>query len=207
MKVRSWLGVAFAITILGAIIYRTSTFRPMMNFHSVDPGKFYRSAQLTPDEFKEVVAKYGIKTVVNLRGHQDGEWWYNGEKETLGQLGVRFETIGFSTDYVQPVNAWTQYLDILKTAERPILVHCRSGADRTGEASAIYAMEYMHKSREEALDQLSPLYLHFEPFKRAKKLFVRNYQGSQWLRREYDPCAEPFREYLAPDMKCSANPH
>ncbi len=40
----------------------------LANFREVDPGRFYRSGQLDGDQLREVVATFGIRTIVNLRG-------------------------------------------------------------------------------------------------------------------------------------------
>lgn len=191
-----------ALSALGAFIYRSSVFRPAKNFHEIDPGKFYRSAQLAKDEFDEVVKKYGIRTVINLRGSQPGEWWFDDEKAALDRLNVHFENLGFSTEQLQTKEDWIKYIDLLKTAERPILVHCRSGADRTGEASAVYMHDYMHVSREQVLEQVSVRYLHVPMFMPAKRLFVENYEGPEWLLTHYNPCEPRFRAYARSESHC-----
>src|SRR5262245_58159882 len=44
------------------------------NQHVVVPGRFYRSAQLSPDELKQFVTRNNIRTVINLRGRPASEW-------------------------------------------------------------------------------------------------------------------------------------
>jgi protein tyrosine/serine phosphatase len=178
--------------LMGAGLYRTSTFRPAMNFHEVDAGRLYRSAQLTGEEFEEVVHRYGIKSVINLRGSQPGEQWFDTEKATLEKLGIQLENVAFTTEHVPPRTQLIKYLDALEKLPRPILIHCRAGADRTGEASAIYALEYMHQPLEKALEQLSFRYLHVEVFQPAKRFFINRYAGHQWARTAYDPCSPEF---------------
>lgn len=195
-----------ALTLLGSWIYRTSVFRPAKNFHVVEEGKFYRSAQLRGYEFEDAVKNLGIKTVINLRGSQPGEWWFDEEKSTLDRLGVRFESIGFSTEQLQTREDLLRYLELLKTVERPILVHCRSGADRTGEASAIYAMDYMHKPREVAMEHVSAKYLHVWFLQPAKRLFVENYAGPDWAQGIYNPCSDKFRSYAKRESGCDLVP-
>ena len=89
----------------------------------------------------------------------------------------------------------------------PILIHCRAGADRTGEASAIYLMEYMDASREEALAALSFDYWHVEMFKPAKRYFIREvWQGERWARDVYEPCANDQEyDYFDKDKHCKAH--
>jgi protein tyrosine/serine phosphatase len=196
--------VVVALGSLSAGIYRTSVFRPAKNFHEIDPGKFYRSAQLAKNEFEEVVRKHGIRTVINLRGSQPGEWWFDDEKKELDRLNVRMVNLGFSTEQLQTKEDWQQYIDILKTAERPILVHCRSGADRTGEASAVYVKDYMGASREQALMHVSLKYLHVSLFHPAKRLFVENYEGADWLTNRFNPCEPKFRRFARVESGCPA---
>ncbi len=102
------------------------------NFHTVEEGAFYRSAQLAKDELQKAVRDHGIRTILNLRGAHPGEPWYNDE-----------------------------VLGIIRHAPRPLLVHCKSGADRTGLVSALYRFAVEGKNKNEADAQLTVLYGHF----------------------------------------------
>ena len=185
-----------ALVLLAGFIYRSSVFRPAQNFHVVDEGRFYRMAQPTPDELEQAVKEYGIKTVINLRGHQPGEWWYDDESAATARLGLKQIDLGFSTEHVQHKVDWVAYIDALKTAERPILVHCRSGADRTSEASAVYEIEYMKKTPQEAIDdQMTLANLHVALFLPAKRGFIAGYKGADWVRSTYDECLPEFRKW------------
>jgi protein tyrosine/serine phosphatase len=182
---------------LGGFVYRASVFRPTRNFHAVEEGQFYRSAQLTSEELEDVVRQYGIKSVINLRGSQPGEPWFDAEKAMLVKLNVRMENLGFTSEHVPSRDDLVKYLDAIGSLPRPILVHCRAGSDRTGEASAIYVMEEMKRPREEAMAQLSFKYLHIPLFQPAKKYLINNYGGSQWARTSYDPCSPQFIDYAS----------
>jgi hypothetical protein len=52
---------------------------------------------------------------------------------------------------------------ILRNAPKPILIHCKSGADRTGLIAALYQYVQEGRSAEEAASQLSIVYGHL-PF-------------------------------------------
>lgn len=198
---RRWLWVlVLALVVFGA--FRYSVFRITKNFHEVDPGKFYRSAQLTPDEMAEVIEKYKIKTVISLRGAPEQAYWFHPQKEVLDRMNVQFFALWWTAEFFPPKEDLVNYLDILKKAEYPILIHCRTGADRTGEATAIYAMEYMKESATESIKKhMNFKYWHVPAFKPAMTEFVRRYRGDKWARQEYDLC-RPENRAFAENPSC-----
>lgn len=191
------------LSLLGWRIYVSSTFRPAKNFHVVEAGKFYRSAQLTGEEFQEAIDTYGIKTIINLRGAGPGDEYYDETEKVTRARGVKMLSYGFSTKHVPHRKSLLPLLETLRTAERPILVHCRSGADRTSEVSALYAMLYMGRTKEQAMDeQMGWDKLHFELFAPAKKMFINDWKGEDWARDEYDPCIPKYKDYYEQDRYC-----
>ena len=137
-------------------------------FREVDPGRLYRSGQMTAGGFRETVERYHIKTVVNLQ-HEDPDplladhWLGKGkvrESELCKQLGVNYKLItpdllppGNTVDQEPPaVKEWLELLDDEKNY--PILLHCKAGLHRTGRLTAIYRMEYHRWSAGEALREL-----------------------------------------------------
>jgi hypothetical protein len=64
---RKWLS-AIAVFLFVRVFAYTSIFRISKNFYEIDPGKYYRSAQLTKFELEDVVKRHGIKTVISVRG-------------------------------------------------------------------------------------------------------------------------------------------
>lgn len=194
-RLKRWLWVLILLlVVVGA--FRYSVFRITKNFHEVQAGKFYRSAQLTSDEMEEVIKKYGIKTVISLRGAPEHAYWYGPQKEVLEKNGVSFKALWWAAEFFPPRDELIAYLDLLKTAEYPVLVHCRTGADRTGTAAALYSMEYMGETSEQAIQKnLNFSYWHVPAFKPAMTEFVRQYHGDQWARTQYDLCKPEYRPY------------
>ncbi len=192
---KRWLwALVIALVIVGA--FRYSVFRISKNFHEVDPGKFYRSAQLTPEELQEAIDKHGIKTVISLRGAPEHAYWYQPQKELLEKNGVAFKALWWTAEFFPPKEDLVAYLDILKNADYPILIHCRTGADRTGVATAIYAMDHMKESPSDVIQHhLNFKYWHVQRFKPAMAEFVRNYQGDQWARTNYNLCLPQYRKF------------
>jgi protein tyrosine phosphatase (PTP) superfamily phosphohydrolase (DUF442 family) len=107
------------------------------NFHTLIPGEIYRAAQLTPSQLEATVKQHGIRTVVNLRGRGDGMDWYDGESYVCQATEVSLENISLSAVRLPSKYEVRKLVETLDRAERPLLLHCRQGADRTGLAAAI----------------------------------------------------------------------
>lgn len=144
------------------------------NFHSVEPGVCYRSGQLKPKSLAKYVKKYGIKTIINLRGENKDCGWWREEKRIADELGVVHHSLSFCAKKLEKKREINTLLDIYKNAPRPILIHCLSGADRTGEAAALWVLEQQGKNKKEALKQLS-LYYRYLRLRRPQKFFLVKY--------------------------------
>lgn len=127
------------------------------NFHEVVPGELYRSAQPMKGSITDYAQRYGIKTVINLRGDNPGEGWYDGEVAEAKAAGVEHMDFRMSSKRVLPTERVRELIALMKDAEKPLLIHCRNGTERTGLASALYvAGEGL--GRQAAEDQLTSLY-------------------------------------------------
>lgn len=152
------------------------------NFHSVESGVCYRSAQLSPKHLVKYIKKYGIKTVINLRGENRLCDWWNAEKNVSKKFGVALFNLNFYANRYEKKEDLKALLDIYKTAQRPILIHCLSGVDRTGEAAALWILEQKGGCKKDALKHLSLRYGYFR-FRRPKKYFlVKNWCGVDKLK-------------------------
>ena len=107
------------------------------NFHVVLPARVYRSAQPTPEQLREYHDRYHIHTVVNLRGPWTGDKWYEDEHRAGDELGMKVIDINLINHQLPPLDELRRLIKVLDESPDPILLHCRSGADRTGLASAI----------------------------------------------------------------------
>jgi hypothetical protein len=74
---------------------------------------------------------------VNLRGRGAGFDWYEAESEACQSLGLAHENLTFSASRLPSKHELRRLVEILDRADRPLLLHCRQGADRTGLASAV----------------------------------------------------------------------
>lgn len=185
--------ILFSLYMFSGVRISSDGIRLSKNFYEVDPGKLYRSAQLTGGEFHDVIQKYGIKSVINLQGDRPGTSWYEDEIATMKELGVNHVSISMATENIPRRENLVKLLEAYKNLPRPILIHCRSGADRAGEASAIYVMEYMGKTKEEAAKMLDIKFLHVETFVPSKKYFINLYQGEKWAKENYNHCSGSYK--------------
>lgn len=165
------------------------------NFHEIDPGLYYRSAQLSAKSLKKYISKYGIRSVINLRGASEKDWYLE-EKNAVEEQGASLYDISMSARRLPHREDLLKLLDLFENLEYPILVHCQGGADRTGEASAIYQMMYMGKDKKQALKMLSLKYHHLSWRMPAKKYFIKKlWHGADWAIENYEPCANDWKHY------------
>ncbi|MFC4625468.1 dual specificity protein phosphatase family protein [Daeguia caeni] len=130
------------------------------NFHEVIPNELYRSAQLNESDLERKIKEYKIKTVVNLIGPRNDKW-YRGEISAIKNQQINHIDFEMSSTKILPNEKAIKLVDILKNAEKPILIHCRSGSDRTGLASVIYLNRVSNLPEDVAERQLSIQYGHF----------------------------------------------
>ena len=162
------------------------------NFHLVTPGVF-RSNQPTHGRFGRM-AKIGIRTVINLRG-EGTHPRYLFEAESCRALGLRLVSTQLSARKAAPPREILRLFDLLREVERPVVMHCKSGADRAGFASALHLLAEGH-SIEEARRQLHPRFLHFRRSRTGVLDHIldlyaaRLEQGpigiEEWIATEYD---------------------
>ena len=129
------------------------------NFHEVIPGQFYRSAQPSASDIAQYARQFGIRTIVNLRGPENKDW-YRDEIAASAKAGIYH--FDFRMAYSGDLSSRDaeEMVKLLRTAPKPILVHCQSGADRTGLASVIYLQQVAGVDEETAEEQLSIRYGH-----------------------------------------------
>ncbi len=156
------------------------------NFDAVEAGKIYRSAQLTSKKLRKVIQEHGIKTIINLRGENPDQSWWQRERALAQEMGVEFHNIAMSADNFPRTDQLLKLLYLYDNAPRPLYIHCRGGRDRTGEAAAIYILDQMGKSKKDALKQLSfTKYQHIEKMHPKKRELIKMWQGRDWVKNGY----------------------
>jgi protein tyrosine phosphatase (PTP) superfamily phosphohydrolase (DUF442 family) len=138
--------------------YKNAYDRHYRNFHIIEDGVLYRSAQLDLDGLKRIVNQYGIRTIVCLR---DGETADDRDEAAwatrAGLRHVRIPPRPWGTDS-GPAPA-EQCLGVFRRvmqdrANLPVLVHCFAGIHRTGAFCAVYRMDFQGWSNRDAIAEL-----------------------------------------------------
>ena len=157
-------GVVLAAALLLGGAY-VGSLRLTGNFNPVVAGELYRSGQLSSSEIASFAKEYGIKTIINLRGDNSGQTWYDAEVAEARELGVAHLDFRMSARRELSATQAADLVALMKQAEKPLLIHCQAGADRSGLAAALYLAVVKKESPAQAAGQLSFRYGHFSlPF-------------------------------------------
>ena len=197
--------VAVALPVLAAggwVVYNRFV---SCNFHTVIAGGVYRSAQPLGEDIRHWTAKYGLKTVVNLRGGESDER-VQGELAAVAQLKLGYYDIHLSNTKLPSAEQLRELARVLETAPRPMLIHCKAGADRTSVAAVMARMALAGDDYQTARKHCSLYYLHFdtdpdhvagcldqyEAYCRAKGQSTGGWQEFRaWAMTQYNPPADP----------------
>ncbi len=130
------------------------------NQHTTIPGELYRSAQPTPKDIAHYKKHYGIQSIINLRGANPGADWYDAEAKAAKEQGVPLIDFRMKAAHELTADEAKALIALMRDAPKPLLIHCRSGADRTGLAAALYVAAISKGGEEAAEYQLSIRYGH-----------------------------------------------
>jgi protein tyrosine phosphatase (PTP) superfamily phosphohydrolase (DUF442 family) len=140
------------------------------DFEPVVSGRIYRSSQPDVPDLDSWIGEKGLKTIINLRGSKEEEGWFIRERELAVQHGIALHNFRLSPHELPGYLDLTSILEILRTAERPLLIHCRHGVDRTGLVSALALAIEKDPPLQELKDQFSwkygvlPFYMSTGPY-------------------------------------------
>jgi protein tyrosine/serine phosphatase len=109
------------------------------NLHAVVPGAIYRSAQPSDADIERWTQELSLRSIVNLRGakSKDDRRWLAEERAAAERNGLEHVSLRLSADDMPPAPRLRELVAIIDRAPRPMLMHCRAGAERSGLASAV----------------------------------------------------------------------
>jgi protein tyrosine/serine phosphatase len=163
------------------------------NFAEVVPGKLYRCNHPTPGRLAALKRRFGIRTLINLRGQRScGSDALS--RDAAERLGLAHVDMAFESRGAPHRDRILRFADIYAQVQRPVLMHCKSGADRAGLAAGL-ALLFEGGSAADALGQLSWRYGHFARSRTGIldaffRLYASQAEGRikflDWVRNEYD---------------------
>ena len=180
-----------------SVIFDHSFFRVLWdNFATVIPGKLYRCNHPTPARLARYQRRYGIRTLINLRGKRDcGSDALS--RDAAARLGMAHVDMAFESRGAPQRDRILRFYDLYQSIAFPALMHCKSGADRTGLAGGL-ALLFEGGTAAQALGQLSMRFGHFNRSPTGVlDAFFLHYQATaegrvpfiDWVRDEYDEVA------------------
>jgi protein tyrosine/serine phosphatase len=167
LRYRKPLTILGAVLLLGVVLAGGHVLLLMAsgNVAVVIPGECYRSAQPSREMLVKLVGQHGIRSVINLRGEMPTNDWYQEEIAACRELSLAHFDVRLSAR-----RDWTdaevdELVDVLQRAPKPMLIHCKSGSDRTGVAAAMFIALREGAMTDHARGQLSFRYGHLSiPF-------------------------------------------
>lgn len=173
------------------------------NAHWIGP-KLVRTNQPSPRQLA-YWKRQGVKTVINLRGSRD-EAFYWLEREACQRLGLRLINAPLDSRDAPQTERVRRAQALFELIEYPVLIHCKSGADRAGLMAVLYRHLHLGEPVSQTLGELSKRTLHYREgltgvLDYTLELYVREGEAAglsllEWMDRpDYDPVAirERFR--------------
>jgi protein tyrosine phosphatase (PTP) superfamily phosphohydrolase (DUF442 family) len=152
------------------------------NFGQVSAGVF-RSGQMRADALANTLKRHAIRTVINLRGPNEAGW-YQAEKAATLAAGATQIDIPMSSCLWMTREQFRTLVELLSAAERPLLIHCSWGSERTGLASAVCELLRPGGTIASARAQFSLAYL-YAPLGDGKVMGEHLEAYASWLERQH----------------------
>ncbi len=166
------------------------------NWAEILPGRLYRCNHPTPARLAARARRHGLRTLINLRGHrQCGSDALS--RDAAARLGLAHVDMAFESRGAPHRDRILRFARIWRETETPALMHCKSGADRTGLAAGLVLL-MEGRPAAEAMRQLSWRFGHFNRSRTGvlDAFFVRYAAEAEgrrpfldWVEHEYDEVA------------------
>jgi len=189
---------AAVVAVLGLLLGVTFLIAryPLHNFHTVIPNEVYRSAAPGDALIERLTRENHLNSVIDLRGRADAD---PDEEQTARRLGLEFIRVPMAVTRLPTRQEMIALVRAIDSAPRPTLIHCKSGADRTGVASALAAMRDGQPLDKAVSSQLCLAYLHTgSPGEDVAEVFDQYRADMARLRRSPGGWAD-FRDYILSD--------
>jgi hypothetical protein len=169
----------------------------LYNFHWIVPGDAARAAQAYAGFLGPFLDRHGIRSLVNLRGHNPRFWWWRYEKRICERRGIKHIDVMMDSRSLPRRDMLANLFDAFERAPRPFLIKCSGGQDRTSLAAALYLI---HRGGWASIGDASAQFARFPylHFPRRHQRWLRQFLDfaqadaaglpiAQWVREKYDP--------------------
>jgi protein tyrosine phosphatase (PTP) superfamily phosphohydrolase (DUF442 family) len=164
------------------------------NRHRLADG-VWRSAQPAPHQV-HAIADLGVKTIINLRGERYcGSYWL--ERQACQRAGIHLENYQVRSRAAPSKAEVFGARDLFERVQYPMLMHCKSGADRAGLMSTLFLIAKEKVPVATARAQLGLKYGHIRQADTGilDYFFERYLEDNakapieffDWVERSYDP--------------------
>lgn len=150
-----------------------------------------RSPQPDEGDIRELHARHGVKTVINLRGERPDESWFEDEQAGVRAIGAEWVHIPLNTADAPDEAHVRRFLELVDDPKRrPVLLHCQGGIHRTGVLTAVYRMARNGWSNDDALREMEDHWFNWGVTDREGiKDYVRRFDRSRYP--DPNPPGEP----------------
>ena len=200
----AWASLLFTDHGVFRLVYR--------NRHRVSP-LLWRSAQPSPWDIARA-RKLGVRTVLSLRG--DGFGGDPLERDACARQGLAFARLVLQSRAAPSRETLREAIALLPALRPPVLLHCKSGADRAGLGAALWLIVVEGETAQDAAAQLSWRYGHVKSARTgildaflkawAETGEARGLSFASWVEDVYDPAqlSAGFRSNRAADAVLAA---
>ncbi|MFL1461966.1 fused DSP-PTPase phosphatase/NAD kinase-like protein [Roseococcus sp. DSY-14] len=170
---------------------------PWRNWGVVESGALYRSNHPLPWQLEQAARRHGLRSVINLRGHRPDCGSDALGRAAAARLGLAHADQPLESRGAPHKDRLQRLIGLYRSLPRPILIHCKSGADRTGLAAGVWrlihggtaaeaARELSWKHGHVAAARTGILDAFFAAYAPAE---ARGVPFEEWLADEYDEAA------------------
>jgi protein tyrosine/serine phosphatase len=135
-RFKAWLNMLFLDHSIFRFVYNTR-----LRVDNESAPALYRSGHPMPYQLR-AARRAGVKSVLSLRGAEAHVGSNRLEWDTVKREGLQLVHFPLGSRSEPSRDQVLQIIDLMETLPKPILVHCKSGADRAGLASTIWLLQH-----------------------------------------------------------------